>query len=402
MSWMSGRETSRGEDVAYSLLGLFDVNMPLLYGEGPEKAFLRLQQEIIKTTSDESIFVWTNNDLWSSGLLARSPAEFAKSGQISSAERTFDRPPCIFTNQGIEMPLPDLDSIPRNPRKTRPWDEISVPLKCFNKELLVVLHFRITSCDEYKTDIPIPGMRIQGESKELALTVNDRRYRMIRTHLDEIVNYEDPIQWQFDNPLLKIGRTGLGHQQCLFTNSRVRGRGTIAQEVHIKTRFGRPHQIYLAPFLSFKFGAGAKVSLHHILNMHSSEMKYCDADGSHEPPQADRDPVNDGCSGFLLGEFGLWCSLRAGFTHCLVLFGCICQPNRRPILEIWIATPNNTFNSDVHPSRSKSEYKLFQSFDSSRRWSTETGSGSRLWIHADLSLVPPYTFTVHVDVTENF
>jgi hypothetical protein len=34
MSWAAGRETTRIEDLAYCLLGIFDVNMPLLYGEG--------------------------------------------------------------------------------------------------------------------------------------------------------------------------------------------------------------------------------------------------------------------------------------------------------------------------------------------------------------------------------
>jgi hypothetical protein len=42
MSWASERETTRIEDLAYCLLGLFGVNMPLLYGEG-QKAYLRLQ-----------------------------------------------------------------------------------------------------------------------------------------------------------------------------------------------------------------------------------------------------------------------------------------------------------------------------------------------------------------------
>jgi hypothetical protein len=42
MSWAADRETTRGEDLAYCLLGIFQVNMPLLYGEG-ERAFLRLQ-----------------------------------------------------------------------------------------------------------------------------------------------------------------------------------------------------------------------------------------------------------------------------------------------------------------------------------------------------------------------
>ena len=42
MSWASKRETTRTEDLAYCLLGIFGVNMPLLYGEG-SNAFLRLQ-----------------------------------------------------------------------------------------------------------------------------------------------------------------------------------------------------------------------------------------------------------------------------------------------------------------------------------------------------------------------
>ena len=58
MSWAARRRTSRAEDRAYSLMGLFGVNMPLLYGEGGERAFLRLQLEILKTTPDESIFAF--------------------------------------------------------------------------------------------------------------------------------------------------------------------------------------------------------------------------------------------------------------------------------------------------------------------------------------------------------
>jgi hypothetical protein len=57
MSWMAGRTTTRTEDMAYSLMGIFDVNMPLLYGEGP-KAFVRLQEEIMKDSADHSLFAW--------------------------------------------------------------------------------------------------------------------------------------------------------------------------------------------------------------------------------------------------------------------------------------------------------------------------------------------------------
>ncbi|CAK7234027.1 hypothetical protein SEUCBS140593_008801 [Sporothrix eucalyptigena] len=57
MSWAAGRETTRVEDTAYCLLGIFDVSMPLLYGEG-RRSFRRLQEEIVKRNSDLTIFAW--------------------------------------------------------------------------------------------------------------------------------------------------------------------------------------------------------------------------------------------------------------------------------------------------------------------------------------------------------
>ncbi|THU80353.1 HET-domain-containing protein [Dendrothele bispora CBS 962.96] len=58
MSWAAKQETTRSEDIAYCLMRIFDVNMPLLYGEGEHRAFLRLQEEIIKGSTDQSIFAW--------------------------------------------------------------------------------------------------------------------------------------------------------------------------------------------------------------------------------------------------------------------------------------------------------------------------------------------------------
>lgn len=57
MSWTSKRQTTRKEDVAYSLIGIFDVNMPLLYGEG-DKAFLRVHEEIVRQSEDHSYLAW--------------------------------------------------------------------------------------------------------------------------------------------------------------------------------------------------------------------------------------------------------------------------------------------------------------------------------------------------------
>ncbi|KAK3675898.1 hypothetical protein LTR78_004090 [Recurvomyces mirabilis] len=110
MSWAASRKTSRTEDMAYCLLGIFDLNMPLIYGEG-KKAFRRLQEELLKSRpGDHTIFAWgtivsspsikiTNLGLYLDeepvplaqsttyqpllSLLAESPQDFASSGGFS-------------------------------------------------------------------------------------------------------------------------------------------------------------------------------------------------------------------------------------------------------------------------------------------------------------------------------
>jgi hypothetical protein len=77
LSWAAHRIVTKDEDEAYSLLGLFDVNMPLLYGEGRDKAFVRLQEIIYNTTADQSIFLYRysrHKDIHP--LLADSPMRF--------------------------------------------------------------------------------------------------------------------------------------------------------------------------------------------------------------------------------------------------------------------------------------------------------------------------------------
>ncbi|KAH7084570.1 heterokaryon incompatibility protein-domain-containing protein [Paraphoma chrysanthemicola] len=52
MSWTKNRVTKREEDAAYSLLGIFNVHMPLIYGEGKGNAFFRLRREIRESPSN--------------------------------------------------------------------------------------------------------------------------------------------------------------------------------------------------------------------------------------------------------------------------------------------------------------------------------------------------------------
>lgn len=83
MSWAAHRSALRIEDIAYSLIGIFGVNMTIIYGEG-SRAFIRLQEELLKAFNDESLFAWkATDDQEYRGLFARSPLEF---GHLNSPE----------------------------------------------------------------------------------------------------------------------------------------------------------------------------------------------------------------------------------------------------------------------------------------------------------------------------
>ena len=56
MSWAKSRKTKMREDLVYSLMGIFDVSMPVIYGEGEAKAMRRLKNEIEKSCSSEINF----------------------------------------------------------------------------------------------------------------------------------------------------------------------------------------------------------------------------------------------------------------------------------------------------------------------------------------------------------
>lgn len=81
-SWAAKRNTKRVEDMAYSLMGILQVNMPLLYGEGT-KAFLRLQETVLSNSDDISAPSWGFGLPWNEisslgggAVLAMSPAAF--------------------------------------------------------------------------------------------------------------------------------------------------------------------------------------------------------------------------------------------------------------------------------------------------------------------------------------
>lgn len=189
MSWAARRQTTRAEDSAYCLLGLFDVNMPLLYGEGRQRAFYRLQQEIIKEFSDHSIFAWRwldnpskNSHLTyeTSGLLATSLAAFADAGNIVTlrlpSPRTYTY---AMTNQGLHITL----------RLTRGfWDHLYIAyLDCMDQTkgdtiIRIYLHKSPGPHDQFKRaypsellHTPFPKHVLGSITRDLAMYVKQTR-----------------------------------------------------------------------------------------------------------------------------------------------------------------------------------------------------------------------------------
>ncbi|KAI0009866.1 heterokaryon incompatibility protein-domain-containing protein [Xylariaceae sp. FL0662B] len=79
MGWAAERVTTKVEDMAYCMLGIFGVTMPMLYGEG-SRAFLRLQEEILRQQEDYTLLAWgslNTADTWkTAGIMATSPSNF--------------------------------------------------------------------------------------------------------------------------------------------------------------------------------------------------------------------------------------------------------------------------------------------------------------------------------------
>ncbi|CAJ2510147.1 Uu.00g060470.m01.CDS01 [Anthostomella pinea] len=106
MSWAARRVTTLPEDTAYCLVGIFDMNMPMLDGEGT-KAFGRLQEEIIRRGNDMSIFAWEPLEpLEYMGVLAHAASEFEGFSHNNKSSLLAKAPEFAMTNKGIRITTP--------------------------------------------------------------------------------------------------------------------------------------------------------------------------------------------------------------------------------------------------------------------------------------------------------
>ena len=110
MSWAAQRQTTRPEDRAYALMGLFSVNLPIFYGEGEQSAFFRLQTEIFRASGDHSIFGWSHDQFHIIKNPSHTPEDLSSfdSDQQGGSDDLFASSPKMFA------PGPRFQNLPLN------------------------------------------------------------------------------------------------------------------------------------------------------------------------------------------------------------------------------------------------------------------------------------------------
>ncbi|KAK0506934.1 hypothetical protein JMJ35_010634 [Cladonia borealis] len=108
MSWAARRSTEKLEDRVYSLFGVFDLQMSVLYGEGEANALMRLQLELIARSDDQSIFAWVKPSGYDKpdpcGMLATSLDDFENSNEIVNFPiKDKEKPLYHMTKEGLEF-----------------------------------------------------------------------------------------------------------------------------------------------------------------------------------------------------------------------------------------------------------------------------------------------------------
>ncbi|KAG1802051.1 heterokaryon incompatibility protein-domain-containing protein [Suillus plorans] len=135
MSWAAGRKTQRIEDRAYSLMGLFGIHMPIIYGEG-DKAFKRLQLEIMKSSDDQTIFAWQDSihshSARDRGLLASTPDVFMGASAVVAIDYSH------FINILSKSRIP-VDGLSRDYSISNDGIQITLPMKEASEGWLAVL-----------------------------------------------------------------------------------------------------------------------------------------------------------------------------------------------------------------------------------------------------------------------
>ncbi|KAI1142576.1 HET-domain-containing protein [Hypoxylon sp. FL0543] len=160
-AWAADRETTRVEDRAYSLLGLLEVNMPLVYGEG-NKAFKRLQEEVIKSRDDDSLLAWgyrlvvaeEQSRIDADGVLAQSPFDFRHCHSLQKLE--------------TEETSPDVPLTTTHSAMTNIGMQLAIPIRTIDSKngvFIAVLRCLVPGTYAHRNHLVVPLVRTKGGDK---------------------------------------------------------------------------------------------------------------------------------------------------------------------------------------------------------------------------------------------
>ncbi|KAI0137963.1 HET-domain-containing protein [Hypoxylon sp. NC0597] len=159
-AWAADRETTRVEDRAYSLLGLLEVNMPLVYGEG-NKAFIRLQEEVIKSRDDDSLLAWGY------GFIAKEQPGAHVDSVL--AQSPFDFRHChSFQFLETEEISPDVPLTTTHSAMTNIGMQLAIPIRTIDSKngvFIAILRCLVPGSYAHRNHLVVPLVRTKGGDK---------------------------------------------------------------------------------------------------------------------------------------------------------------------------------------------------------------------------------------------
>jgi hypothetical protein len=182
MVWASGRQTTRIEDMAYCLIGIFNIPLSIAYGEG-RIAFYRLQVEIMQRTHDRGLFAWSGSPSPHKSMFAAGPEAFLPlEGKFLTATAPSADSTHMLTNCGLRIPLSvyDVQSIKELSEQQDLWVEYELKVPEFEK-----IYVELPSQTKYENlAIGILGNRRGLKSLAILLNspeINSKQYTRITT-----------------------------------------------------------------------------------------------------------------------------------------------------------------------------------------------------------------------------
>lgn len=308
MSWASGRNTTRPEDESYCLLGIFGINMPLLYGEG-RKAFTRLQEEIIKANPDHSILAWDWSDgVWDTQLLASSPSAFQRCGNI--VEFVHDK---LFafslTNIGLQGTF------------VRPLDSFT-PRKYGDSHSDVYAILNCVYEDDFERYLSLPLSPPRGDGvRQVALTSKDR---IVKLPYDEVrplqllevtIGHNDPLDIDVISPfsLGQWDRVQVRH--AAFSSFKIIQASPMANwnldtAVFIPPDVEPENDAHVDAWMTFEFVCGrSRFQLSLLFEYHAQTLRLCLSRSHGIPKEHDFDGVSNPP---MWSEYKAYMTLHAG------------------------------------------------------------------------------------------